>query len=99
MTNSFNNLESLEQGMAGKTFRLAGISQLDGYEVRKIYTGETTVPSDWIKEQFPRAEVVEDRNAIINDHNIDLVLVADPENQDLDTVAQLLQTGKFVRMV
>lgn len=98
--NTFNTIEQIEQGISGKTVRFAGISNSNtsGYHLKKIYTGNANVPT-WVKEQFPHTELVGDVQSIIDDSHIDLVLVAAPEDRNIDTLAEILKTGKHVRIV
>ena len=87
----------IEESMKGKAFSLAGISRLEGYHLKKVYVGDDS--RSWVKEMFPEAEIVEDVQSIINDEKIDLVIMPTKQNEELQLVARVLETGKNIRIV
>jgi predicted dehydrogenase len=93
-----NNLENIENSITGKPYILAGISQNDGFELKKIFAGENTA-RERAKQNFPETEIVEDVQSIIIDSAIDLVLVSEPSSNDLKLVSAILKSGKNVRVV
>lgn len=94
--NKENNIGLIEDGVAGKSFRLAGISNNEG-SLRKIFIG-ANASDNWVKQTFPDTEIVQDANAILQDQEIDLVIM--PETKDEPTmVAEVLNSGKNVRIV
>jgi predicted dehydrogenase len=91
------NMGRIEESMKGKAFSLAGISRLEGYNLKKVYVGDDS--RSWVKEMFPEAEIVEDVQSIINDEKIDLVIMPTKQNEELQLVARVLETGKNIRIV
>lgn len=87
----------LEEMMNGKSFRLAGISRLEGYNLRKVFVGDNS--DTWVKQTFPETEIVNDVQSIIHDEKIDLVIMPTQQIEELKLVAQVLQTGKNIRIV
>ena len=97
MTDKVINMGRIEESMKGKAFSLAGISRLEGYNLKKVYVGDDS--RSWVKEMFPEAEIVEDVQSIINDEKIDLVIMPTKQNEELQLVARVLETGKNIRIV
>ena len=97
MTDKVINMGRIEESMKGKAFSLAGISRLEGYNLKKVYVGDDS--HSWVKEMFPEAEIVEDVQSIINDEKIDLVIMPTKQNEELQLVARVLETGKNIRIV
>lgn len=91
------NMGRIEESMRGKAFSLAGISRLDGYNLKKVFVGEDS--GTWVTQMFPQAEIVEDVQSIINDEKIDLVIMPIKQSEELTLVAKVLQTGKNIRIV
>lgn len=48
---------------------------------------------------YPHSEIVQDKRAIMEDATIDLIVISGAAKNDLDLVAEVLQTGKHVRIV
>lgn len=92
------NIGVIEESVAGKTFRLAGICKNEGYDLKKIFIGDNNSDS-WVKQQFPRTEIVQDMQSIIHDAGIDLVIIPAHQREELNIVAEILQTGKNLRIV
>lgn len=95
---TFKNIGWLEQNITGKDFRVAGISQQNGYQLIKILS-EDNLSYSRVKNRFPEAERVRDTDSIIHDPRIDLVFISALEEDDRDLVADILRSGKHVRMV
>ena len=91
------NMGRIEESMKGKSFSLAGISRVEGYNLRKVYVGDDS--GSWVKQLFPDAEIVQDVQSIINDEKIDLVIMPTKQSEELKLVAQVLETGKNIRIV
>lgn len=91
------NIGRLEETMKGKAFSLAGISRLEGYNLKKVFVGDNS--DTWVKQSFPQAEIVNDVQSIIHDEKIDLVIMPTKQSEELKLVAQVLQTGKNIRIV
>ena len=91
------NMGKIEGIVKSKSFRLAGISRLEGYHLTKIYVGDNS--DAWVRQSFPGTEIVDNVHSIIHDDNIDLVIMPNGQNEQLQLVAEVLQTGKNIRMV
>lgn len=92
-----NNMSRIEAIVKGQPFKLAGISKNEGYHLRKIYVGNDS--DSWVNQLFPGTEVVNDVKSILHDEQIDLVIMPTMQNETLRLVAEVLQTGKNIRMV
>ena len=95
---TLKNIGVIEQGVAGKSFRMAGINSKNGFRLIKILPKNLQVPA-WVKDYFPEATMATDINDLIHDAAIDLVMVSASDDQHKDLVADILQTGKHVRVV
>lgn len=91
------NIQLIEDTVAGKAFRLAGISNSAG-GLKKVYIGEN-LSGTWVEEQFPGTEVVQDVASIIEDKQIDLVLLSETQKEQPNFVADIINSGKNVRIV
>jgi hypothetical protein len=91
------NMGRIEEEMKGKAFSLAGISRLEGFNLKKVYLGDDS--GAWVKQMFPATEIVHDVQSIINDEKIDLVIMPTKQSEELKLVAEVLQTGKNIRIV
>ena len=95
--NTYKNVGLIECNY-GPIHELSEGSKLNGYNIKKIYTSNHHSQKD-IKEQFPDAEIVDDTKSIINDALIDLVIVSSPADKDMDIVGEVLEAGKYVRVI
>ena len=93
-----NLLKKIEDSVAGTSFAMAGISNNEGGDLKKIYI-DANIPDGWAKQQFPTAEIVRDVEALLTDEEIDLILIPQSQKENLTMVAEILHTGKSVRMV
>ena len=75
-----------------------GHSELDGFHLKKVLIKQN-IGNHIAKEYYPRAEMVQDTNSIINDESIELVIVSAPAETDLNLVAEALEAGKQVRVL
>jgi predicted dehydrogenase len=91
------NMGRIEEQMKGKVFSLAGISRLEGFNLKKVYLGDDS--GAWVKQMFPETEIVHDVQSIINDEKIDLVIMPTKQSEELKLVAEVLHTGKNIRIV
>lgn len=91
------NIGRIEDVVKENPFSLAGISRHEGYHLKKIYVGENSAA--WVKRTFPGTEIVNDIQSIIHDDKIDLVIMPTRQNEELQLVAEVLSTGKNIRMV
>jgi hypothetical protein len=66
--------------------------------VRKIFISEAN-DSSFLKDEYPGAEIVYEKEAIIQDKDIDLVIVYESGSDDLDVIGKALKTGKQVQVL
>ena len=85
--NDYLNIPQLSEG-----------SKLNGYNIKKIYLNNSA-PKSEIIAHYPDAEIVSDTKDIINDALIDLVIVSSPDNTNMDIVGEVLEAGKYVRVI
>jgi hypothetical protein len=97
---SFKNIELIEGHLSNLDFRMAGIEKDGGYQLKKIYIKDKeSLTHTWVQHLFPKAEVVQDTKAITEDNGIELIIISAPQANDLDLLAQIVGTGKHVRIV
>lgn len=88
----------LEEHVSGKTFTIAGVSNKNGYNIKKIYI-EADLSANWVKNDLPQAEIVTYAESILHDTDIDLVLMPASQKDNLEMVSTILTTGKNLRIV
>ncbi|PTB97307.1 oxidoreductase [Marivirga lumbricoides] len=82
-------------GMAGRVFHAPLIDHVDGLELSIIReTKQDNI--DIIKERYPLAKIVDSSEAILNDSEIDLVVIAVPNKFHYEIAKQTLLAGKHV---
>lgn len=93
-----NNSRSFnEEQVAEKQFVIAGVSNKEG-NLKKIYIDQN-VSKTWISQDLPSAELVDHRDSILQDSEIDLVLIPQSQKDNLELVSAVLTTGKNLRIV
>lgn len=101
---TLKNIVLIESFLPGNSLSVAGISKCNNeYLLEKIYMEhdkdlKRTNP-DWIRQYFPQAEIVDDMEAITNDNNIGLLIISSPDENAPKQLAQLIQSGKDVRII
>ena len=96
--NTYKNVGLIECNDHGPIHKLSVGSKLNGYNIKKIYINNKA-PQKEIIAQYPDAEIVDDKKEIINDALIDLVIVSSPANSNMDIVGEVLEAGKYVRVI
>ncbi len=61
--------------------------------------GDRMYSPEIARRHYPQSEIVQDKRAIMEDSTIDLIVISGAAKDDLDLVAEVLQTGKHVRLV
>lgn len=74
-----------------------GPNGFDGFHLKKVLIKQHT--GTYNREYYPNAEIVADKNAIMNDHTIELVIVSGPCESDMNLVAEAIGAGKQVRVL
>lgn len=78
-------------------FKSSPFNDHNGFHLKKVMVQHTS--PEIARMHYPQAEVVQDKAAIINDATIELIVISGAAHQDMDLVAEVLQTGKHVRVV
>lgn len=82
-------------GMSGRVFHAPVIEAVKGLKLRKIFERkEENV--NIIREKYPQTIIVDTVDNIFNDENIDLVVVASPNNLHYELARRALENGKHV---
>lgn len=82
-------------GLAGKVFHAPFVNTLPGFELRRISTSRESAAQE-IRALYPNTLVSPDSQAIITDENIDLVIIAAPNEQHYPLAEAALRAGKHV---
>lgn len=82
-------------GVGGNTFHAPIIATTEGYSITKIRArkeGEVNLA----RQRYPDAVITDNANEIINDPNIDLVIIATPNDAHYPLTKQAMLAGKHV---
>lgn len=96
--NTYKNVGVIDCSDHGSVPVLSEASKTNGYNIKKVYLSNNSSQAD-IKTQYPQAEIVDDAKAIIDDALIDLVIVSQPADNDMNIVGEVLEAGKYVRVI
>jgi len=85
-------------GFAGKIFHSPFISAVPGLELSAIVTNSTNPARSpqFAAETYPNARILSTPEEAFTDPNIDLIVVATPNDSHADLAAQALKAGKHV---
>jgi predicted dehydrogenase len=78
-------------------FQRSPFSNENGFHLKKVMLQHAS--PEIARMHYPKAEVVQHKAAIIDDATIELIVISGAAQQDMDLVAEALQTGKHVRIV
>lgn len=96
--NAIKSVGVIECGLLDEASMKDRIGNTNGIRLKKILVkngaGKTAA-----QQLFPQAELVGNAAAILQDDSIELVLVADPQEADKDLIREVLNTGKYVRII
>jgi predicted dehydrogenase len=88
----------IECGINNETTIKDRIGNTNGLVLKKMLVkNKTSIAAT--QQLYPMAELVDNTASIIQDDTIQLVLVADPQEQDKDLISQVMQSGKHVRII
>jgi len=96
--NTYKNIGLIECRDHGPLTEMPESSRLNGYNIKKVYINNNISEKE-VRAQYPQAEIVDDAKSIINDALIDLVIVSSPAAADMDIVGEVLEAGKYVRVL
>ncbi len=82
-------------GSGGRIYNAPVVSSIPGYSIDKILTSSSENIKA-AKEDFPKAEVVQDYESILKDPKIDLVIIVLPNHLHYSFAKQALEAGKHV---
>lgn len=94
---TITNVGLIECNHPTETFKTDALGNRHGFRLKKVMAPH--VSAEITKANYPQSEVVEDKRAIMEDSSIDLIVISGAGKSDLDWVAEVLQTGKHVRIV
>ncbi|WP_153797498.1 hypothetical protein [Foetidibacter luteolus] len=92
--NSVKNVGLLYGGFPGKELQFTG---KQNYRLKKILVKEDVTPNHDTARN-PNTEIVHDKNDILQDESIDLVIISDHTVKDVEFAAEALRAGKYVRL-
>lgn len=78
-------------------FKTDTLGNQRGFRLKKVMVQNTS--PELSRLHYPQSEIVQDKRAIMEDSTIDLIVISGAAKSDLDLVAEVLQTGKHVRIV
>ncbi|MEP7319927.1 MAG: Gfo/Idh/MocA family oxidoreductase [Panacibacter sp.] len=96
--NTYKNVGLIECSDQKPVLQMSENSRLNGYNIKKVYINNKLSATE-IKSQYPQAEIVADTKSIINDALIDLVVVSSPADTDMDIISEVLEAGKYIRVI
>ena len=70
----------------------------ENFNLKKIFVGDKEA-AGIVKSQYPKAEIVNDIKAIIEDAGIELVILSASNSKDSQVVQHILQSGKKMRII
>lgn len=94
---TIKNVGLIECNNAMGTFKTDALGNRHGFRLKKVMAPHAS--PEMTRLQYPQSEIVQDKRAITEDASIELIVIAGAAKSDLDWVAEVVQTGKHVRMV
>lgn len=95
--NKHKNIGLIVCGHISAPFQLSPASTEHGYALKKVLlTGKA---SGLDGQNFPGAEIVNDKALLLQDESLDLIIVSAASNHCTDLIGEALQTGKPVRVL
>jgi predicted dehydrogenase len=96
--NAIKNIGVIECGTLQKPLFISPLSMTEGYSIKKILS-TTDANEDNIKSRYPKAEIVDNTRAILDDHTIELVIVSGPSHEVMPYVGEAIEAGKQIRII
>lgn len=91
------NVGLIECNTSIESFKTETLGETGGFRLKKVMV--PNVSAEITRLHYPQSEIVQDKRAIIEDASIDLIVISGAAKSDLDLVAEVVQTGKHVRIV
>jgi hypothetical protein len=92
------NVSLINFGPVKSIFKISPKEISEGYVLRKILLSGKSGGSLY-HAHYPEAEIVQDLHSITQDNSIDLVLITGALNSNVEVFAEILKTGKNLRIV
>ncbi|MEX6687295.1 hypothetical protein QTN47_07300 [Danxiaibacter flavus] len=96
--NTFKKMGLIECGETDRIFRYEALGKKLGYSFSKVLVNDDQIQKT-IQTKYPQVEIVEHKDSIVHDNDIELVIVSSPANNELHVVGELLKAGKHVRVI
>ena len=91
------NVGLIECRTPSGTFNTESLGNKQEFRLKKVMVPNAS--AEITRLHYPQSEIVQDKRAIIEDASIDLIVISGAAKSDLDLVAEIVQTGKHVRIV
>lgn len=91
------NVGLIEFKTPTSAFEVESLGNTNGFLLKKVMVKNAS--PEITRSHYPDAEIVQDKRSIMEDSTIDLIVISGAPKNDLDLVAEMLQTGKHVRIV
>lgn len=91
------NVGLIELSIPNSAFQVETLGHPNGFYLKKVMVKNAS--PEIMRSHYPDAEIVQDKRSIMEDSSIDLIVISGAPKTDLDLVAEVLQTGKHVRIV
>ncbi|HEX6193492.1 MAG TPA: hypothetical protein VFZ42_14060 [Chitinophagaceae bacterium] len=95
--NALKNIGLIVSGHFDNVSHLTAVSRLNGYVVKRIML-EGDASETVIRKNYPDAEIVKDKHALLHDSNLDLLVFTEAGDAYQDMVGEILQSGIPVRI-
>jgi predicted dehydrogenase len=94
---TITNVGLIECKTPNGAFKTDALGNRHGFHLKKVMVQDAS--PEITRLHYPQSEIVQDKRAIMDDSSIDLIVISGAAKSDLDLVAEVLQTGKHVRIV
>ncbi|PAB59829.1 Gfo/Idh/MocA family oxidoreductase [Anaeromicrobium sediminis] len=82
-------------GTGGRVFHAPIITSIDGFNLKSVYT-RSEANKEVLSKYYPNSNHADDMDMIFNDKDIDLIVVATPNNSHYELAKKALLQGKHV---
>jgi hypothetical protein len=95
---SHKNISLINFGPVKSVYKISPVEKSEGYVLKKILLNGKS-GGNLYNHYYPEAEIVQDLHAITEDHSIDLVMITGALNSNVALFAEILKSGKNLRIV
>lgn len=92
------NVGAIGTGSMEEVFLASREDETDQYNLKKILITDK-VAAGLAKEKYPKTEIVDNVQEIVNDPEIDLVILLGAKSNDKPLMEEVIQAGKHVRII